>query len=70
MSIVRAKDKYGHGCLLSSLLEITLNEPMLDTLLLCRLFLNLGIWSLSLCYPLLAHVLEICSTKVGRLTWK
>jgi len=68
MSIVPAKDKQRHGCLLSSLLEVTLNEPMLDTVL-CRLFQNLGIWSLSLCYPLLVHVMEICSTNVGRLTW-
>jgi len=41
MSIVPAKDKEGHGCLLLSLFEVTLNLPMLDTVL-CQLFQNFG----------------------------
>jgi hypothetical protein len=61
MLTVLAKDKEVHDPLLSSVLEVTLNLSMLDTVL--------GVWCHSVFYPLLVHVLEIYSTNAGRLAW-
>lgn len=61
MSVLPTKDTEAEDCWLSSVLEVTLNLPMLDTVL--------GISCPSLFYPLLVHVPEICSTNAGRLAW-